>query len=102
MKLALIGAGQRGMIYAEYAYFKKGAQIVSIVEPHAERRKIAAEKFHVADEFCFACVEEFFAKDRRNGAIYAMYMISGIPLIITSAISMKFFASGDFAAGMKL
>jgi len=29
-------------------------------------------------------------------------MISGIPLIITSAISMKFFASGDFAAGMKL
>ena len=47
-------------------------------------------------------LEEFFAKDRMNGAIYAMYIISGIPLIITSAISMKFFASGDFAAGMKL
>ncbi len=47
-------------------------------------------------------LEEFFAKGRMNGAIYAMYMISGIPLIITSAISMKFFASGDFAAGMKL
>ena len=47
-------------------------------------------------------LEEFFAKSRMNGAIYAMYMISGIPLIITSAISMKFFASGDFAAGMKL
>ena len=47
-------------------------------------------------------LDEFFAKDRMNGAIYAMYIISGIPLIITSAISMKFFASGDFAAGMKL
>lgn len=47
-------------------------------------------------------LEEFYAKGRMNGAIYAMYMISGIPLIITSAISMKFFASGDFAAGMKL
>ena len=42
MKLALIGAGQRGMIYAEYAYFKKSAQIVAVVEPNAERRKIAA------------------------------------------------------------
>jgi len=47
-------------------------------------------------------LEEFFTKSRMNGAVYAMYMISGIPLIITSAISMKFFASGDFAAGMKL
>ena len=47
-------------------------------------------------------LEEFFTKSRMNGAVYAMYMISGIPLIITSAISMKFFSSGDFAAGMKL
>lgn len=37
-----------------------------------------------------------------QGAMYAMYVISSIPLIITSVISMKFFASGDFAAGMKL
>jgi len=37
-----------------------------------------------------------------NGALYAMYIISGIPLIFTSIISMKFFSSGDFAAGIKL
>lgn len=37
-----------------------------------------------------------------NGALYAMYIISGIPLICTSIISMKFFSSGDFAAGIKL
>lgn len=47
-------------------------------------------------------LERFYTKSRMNGAVYAMYMISGIPLIITSAISMKYFASGDFAAGMKL
>lgn len=69
MKLALIGAGQRGMIYAEYAYFKKGAQIAAIVEPHAERRKAAAEKFHVADELCFTCVEDFFAKGKLADAL---------------------------------
>ncbi len=36
------------------------------------------------------------------GAIYAMYILSSIPLIFTSAISMKYFSSGDFASGMKL
>lgn len=69
MKLALIGAGQRGMIYAEYAYFKKSAQIVAVVEPNAERRKIAAEKFRISDELCFTCVEEFFAKGKLADAL---------------------------------
>lgn len=36
------------------------------------------------------------------GAMYMLYVISSFPLIITTAISMKFFASGDFAAGLKL
>lgn len=36
------------------------------------------------------------------GAMYAMYAISAVPLVITSIISMKYFSSGDFAAGMKL
>lgn len=36
------------------------------------------------------------------GAMYAMYVISSIPLVVTSIISMKYFASGDFASGMKL
>ena len=40
--------------------------------------------------------------DRQNGAMYAMYILSSIPLIFTSIISMKYFSSGDFAAGIKL
>lgn len=62
MKLALIGAGQRGMIYAEYAYFTKGVEITAVVEPHKERREIAAEKFGIAAENCFDNVDDFFAK----------------------------------------
>lgn len=42
-----------------------------------------------------------FSNDRQ-GAMYMLYIISSFPLIITTAISMKFFASGDFASGMKL
>jgi ABC-type glycerol-3-phosphate transport system permease component len=38
----------------------------------------------------------------QTGVMYAMYIISSVPLIFTSAISMKFFSSGDFAAGIKL
>lgn len=37
-----------------------------------------------------------------QGIQYAMYLVSGIPLIITTIISIKFFVSGDFASGMKL
>jgi len=63
LKLALIGAGQRGMIYAEYAFFKKGVEIVAVVEPHKERREIAADKFHIAKENVFENVEAFFEKN---------------------------------------
>lgn len=69
MKLALIGAGQRGMIYAEYAYFKKNVQIAAVVESHEERRKNAAEKFGIAEENCFTCVDDFFAKGKICDAV---------------------------------
>lgn len=38
----------------------------------------------------------------KYGAAYAMYLISSIPLIVTTIISMKYFKSGEFAAGLKL
>lgn len=38
----------------------------------------------------------------KEGITYAMYMISAVPLIITTIISMKYFKSGEFAAGLKL
>lgn len=37
-----------------------------------------------------------------QGVQYAMYLVAGIPLIITTVISIKFFVNGDFASGMKL
>ena len=39
---------------------------------------------------------------QQMGAMYMLYVISSFPLIITTAISMKFFASGNFASGLKL
>ncbi len=37
-----------------------------------------------------------------QGIQYAMYLVAGIPLIISTIISIKFFVSGDFASGMKM
>ena len=69
MKLALIGAGQRGMIYAEYACCKKNVEITAVVEPHEGRRTIAAEKFGIAKANCFSRVEDFFAKGKLCDAV---------------------------------
>lgn len=60
MKLGLIGAGQRGMIYAEYAYNSKRADIITVVEPDDKRRKLAADKFNIPLESQFKSVEEFY------------------------------------------
>lgn len=69
MKLALIGAGQRGMIYAEYACCKKNVEITAVVEPHEGRRTIAAEKFGIGKANCFSRVEDFFAKGKLCDAV---------------------------------
>lgn len=41
-------------------------------------------------------------KNKFEGVNYAMYVVSGIPLVFTSVISLRYFKDGDFAAGMKL
>ncbi len=40
--------------------------------------------------------------EHMRGAQYALYIICSIPLMITTAISIKYFQSGEFAAGLKL
>ncbi|MGB8450803.1 MAG: Gfo/Idh/MocA family oxidoreductase [Anaerocolumna sp.] len=62
MKLALIGAGQRGMIYAEYVYLSKKAEIVAVIEPNDERRMIAAEKFQIPPEKQFTSDKYFYSQ----------------------------------------
>ncbi len=46
--------------------------------------------------------QELFSSQQQNGVMYAMYVLSSLPLVVTSAISMKYFKGGEFASGMKL
>lgn len=41
------------------------------------------------------------AGSEAKGASYALYLISGIPLIIATSVSLKYSISGEFAAGLK-
>ena len=52
MKFVLIGAGQRGMIYAKYAR-ERGHEIAAVAEPDGIRRQIAAEAFGIPEGACF-------------------------------------------------
>lgn len=64
MKLTLIGAGQRGMIYSEYAYQTERTKIVAVVEPDDDRRRAAVEKFGIPMEMQFSSSEEFFQRGK--------------------------------------
>ena len=69
MKLAIIGAGQRGMIYAKYAYEKAGAQIVAVVDINEEKRAVACEEFKIPSDMAFSDTKDFFAKGKIADAI---------------------------------
>ncbi|MDR9855767.1 Gfo/Idh/MocA family oxidoreductase [Paenibacillus sp. VCA1] len=72
LKLALIGAGQRGMIYTRHAY--QSEEIVAVVEPDEGRRKAAADEFRIPPERQFESVDEFY----RLGKICDAVIISSM------------------------
>ena len=69
MKLAVIGAGQRGMIYAEYASACSDVEIISVVDPSEERRNYAAERFNLPGEMLFNNVDSFFNQGKIADAV---------------------------------
>ena len=67
MKFVLIGAGQRGMIYAEYAR-EKGHQVAAVAEPDEVRRRIAGEAFGIPEALRFHTGKELLAQPKLGDA----------------------------------
>lgn len=42
------------------------------------------------------------AQQSQGGVKYAMYLLSSIPLIFTTAVGLKYFIGGEFASGLKI
>ncbi len=62
MKFILIGAGQRGMIYAQYAH-EKGHEITAVADVDSGKRENACREFGIPTDRSYACAEELLAKD---------------------------------------
>ena len=72
MRIVLVGAGQRGRIYADYMQKTGRAQIVAVVEPDEQRRRAAADALSISGDRCFATAESLFALGKiAEGAIIA-------------------------------
>ena len=54
MKFVLIGAGQRGMIYAKYAH-ERGHEIAAVAETDETKRRIAGDLFGIPETHRFSC-----------------------------------------------
>jgi len=67
MKFILIGAGQRGMIYAKYAW-EKGHEIAAVAEQDETRRNIAGEMFGIPEEYRFTTGKELLARPKMADA----------------------------------
>ncbi len=63
MKLILIGAGQRGMIYATYAH-ERGHEIVAVAEPDEEKRRTAGTVLEIPPERRFHTGKELLTLPR--------------------------------------
>ncbi len=61
MKLILIGAGQRGMIYAQYALEERGVQIVAIADPDAGHLQRAGKLLGVPADALYSDAEKLLA-----------------------------------------
>ena len=61
MRFVLIGAGQRGMIYAKYAH-EKGHEIAAVAELNAEKREIARQELDIPENRCYDSAEALLAQ----------------------------------------
>lgn len=60
---AVVGAGNRGCVYADYALEEpQELEIVAVVEPNGDRRREAKERYRVRDEYAFDSLDAFLAK----------------------------------------
>ena len=67
MKFVLIGAGQRGMIYARYAR-EKGHEIAAVAEPDEVKRRIAGDELCVPEENRFVTGKDLLARPKMGDA----------------------------------
>ncbi len=87
IRALVVGAGQRGLIYASYAqYHPDELQIVGVAEPDPHRREMTQRLYGLPSEFCFPTAEEAarrprFADVAINGTMDHQHVATSLPLL---------------------
>ena len=88
MKFVLIGAGQRGMIYAKYAH-EMGHTITAVAETDDVKREIAGNMFGIPAEYRFASGAELLALPKLgDAAIIATMIPARRPILFRDRLSI--------------
>ena len=58
LKVALIGAGNRGQTYTDIMKDNEHFEVVAVAEPLKERREYVQAQHNIPDEMCFLCWED--------------------------------------------
>ena len=69
-KIAIIGFGSRGQMFARIIKQQNNAELVAIAEPGENSRKKASIEFGVPESTCYASADEFFAQGKICDAIF--------------------------------
>ena len=76
MKIAVMGLGARGMLYAKVAK-NKGHEIVAACDISVERLKDAVSMLGASKSFCFQQAEDFFAQGKIADVLIAFDVKTG-------------------------
>ena len=83
----IVGAGDRSMVYANYALmYPERLKVVGVVEPDPLRRQMTAERFHIPSHYQFESVMQLveidcFANAVINGTLDHLHLETTIPLL---------------------
>ena len=70
LKLAIVGFGNRGQLFGEYAAGDETAELVAIADVNENAREKAEKEFGVKKERCYKSAEEFFAQGKIADAVF--------------------------------
>jgi predicted dehydrogenase len=83
----IVGAGNRGLVYAEYAkLYPEKLKVVGVVDPLKDRRDYVAELFELSEDQCFTSVDELILHPKLadtviNGTMDHQHVPTSIPLL---------------------
>jgi len=84
---AIVGAGNRSLVYSEYALLHPDKmRIVAVADPDEARREKAARRFDIPSQSCFESAETFARQPKMadaviNGTMDQLHVATSIPII---------------------